>query len=135
MKYLKLAIGLTLTAVAVGAGIHFYNKRKKDTGTTSEVKSDKLSESDWNDLMTASVDRKNKTGKSNAVSLLSGSPIISDVVKQQFLQNGNRNEYNTLMSVIKSDKSDPDSIDKAQTAILNFINRIATKQANKLSNK
>ena len=127
---MKWAIGLTLTAVAIGTGIYFYNKSnaEKEAEKAAATKPDNLSEQDWNDMIAAAVAKEKATGKSNAISILSTKPILLELAKQQFLNNGTREQYDTLMTVIKSDKNDPDSVSKSQTAILNFISSIAASK-------
>jgi len=123
----KWIIGLTLTGLAIGAGIYFYNQSNKPTETAE--KPDTLSEDDWNELIAAAVAKEKATGNPNAISTLSTKPILAEIAKQQFLQNGKREQFDTLMAVVKSDKNDPDSVTKSQVAILNYVTSLANKKA------
>jgi hypothetical protein len=123
----KWIIGLTLTGLAIGAGVYFYNQSNKPTEVAE--KPDNLTEADWNELLAAAVAKEKLTGKSNAISTLSTKPVLAEIAKQQFLQNGNRKQFDTLMAVLKSDKNDPDSVTKSQLAIINYVSELASKKS------
>ena len=123
----KWIIGLTLTGLAIGAGVYFYNKSNKPTEVTE--KPDTLTEADWNELLAAAVAKEKLTGKPNPFSTLATKPVLAEITKQQFLQNGNRKQFDTLMTVLKSDKNDPDSVTKSQVAILNYVTSLTSKKA------
>jgi hypothetical protein len=123
----KWIIGLTLTGLAIGAGVYFYKQSNKPTEVAE--KPDTLTEADWNDLIAAALAKEKLTGKPNAISTLSTKPILAEIAKQQFLQNGKREQFDTLIAVVKSDKNDPDSVTKSQVAILNYVTSLTSKKA------